>query len=76
MSLALLGAGAWLWFTARFLGGDPGVFASEWLGLTALLAGLCAAVLLGHSRGQIARSTMIAVLGALAVWTIIALVAR
>lgn len=76
VALALLGAAAGLWFTARFLGGDPAVFASEWLGLAVLLAGIGAAVLFGHSRGQITRSTTIAVLLALAVWTTVAVAAR
>ena len=73
MVLALVGAGAAIWFTALFVGGDPGVFAFEWLGLMALLAGLGAALFLGHSRGHITRSRMIALLMILAVWTTIAL---
>jgi hypothetical protein len=70
--VSLLGAGAGLWFTALFVGGDPKVFAFEWLGLVALLAGLGGAVLFGHSRGQVARSTTIALLAVLAVWAAIA----
>jgi hypothetical protein len=72
IALGLLGAGAGLWFTALFVGGDPRVFAFDWLGLMALLAGIGAAVLFGHSRGQVARSTTIALLAVLAVWTAIA----
>jgi hypothetical protein len=62
------------------------VFAFEWLGLIVLNAGLGAAVLFGHgpfghslfghSRGQVTRSTTIALLAALAGWTTIAVSAR
>lgn len=69
------GAAAGLWFTALFVEGDPGTFAFEWLGLTALLAGLSGAVLLGHSQGQVARSTTIAVEVWLAVRATIAAIA-
>jgi FtsH-binding integral membrane protein len=76
MALALLGAAAVLWFAALFVGGDSRVLSSEWLGLMALLAGLGASVLFGHSRGKIKRSTTIAVLAALALWTTITVTAR
>jgi len=71
-----VGAASGLWFTALFVEGDPGVFAFEWLGLTALLAGLGGAVLWGYSRGGVAGSTAIAAVILLAVWTTLAAVAR
>jgi len=71
-----LGAAAELWFTALFLEGDASVFAFEWLGLAGLLAGLSGAVLLGYSHGQVARSTMIAVVVSLAAWAAVAAAGR
>jgi len=76
IAVALVGAVAGLWFTALFVGGDPRVFAFEWLGLMALEAGLGAAVSCGYGRRHITRSTTIAALGALAVWTGIAVAVR
>ena len=67
--LAVVGAVSGLWFTAGFLEGDPNGSASDRLGVVTLIGGLGAAVLLGFGRGYLERSTMVASLLGLAVWT-------
>jgi hypothetical protein len=70
------GAAAGFIFVGLFLGGTPGVFDFEWLGLVPLIAGLASAMLWGHSHGNVSRSKLIAGLSFLALWTTAAIMAH
>jgi len=76
LAAALIGGAVFLWFTAQFIADGPTVFASEWVGLLTLQAGLAAAALTARGRGQISQSTMIAVFAALVLWTTISVANR
>jgi len=70
LALAILAAGAAIWFTSLYLGGYAPALAHERAALVPLIAGLGAGILEGFRRGRLRGVATAAAIALLAAWVV------